>query len=116
MADITTDGCTVLRGVVPGAALEDLRARIEEAVAQMFFLDDVDAGNGPPRLVPGTHRSHSVPPKSLATDPRSQHPDQVSAMGSAGDVLVLSSHLWHSGTANESGRPRRVITVTYRRG
>jgi ectoine hydroxylase-related dioxygenase (phytanoyl-CoA dioxygenase family) len=35
--------------------------------------------------------------------------------GPAGDVLVFSSHLWHSGTANTSGRPRRVITVTYRR-
>jgi ectoine hydroxylase-related dioxygenase (phytanoyl-CoA dioxygenase family) len=40
-----------------------------------------------------------------ATDHRLRHPDQVSATGRAGDVLVFSSHLWHSGTANESGRP-----------
>lgn len=80
----------------------------------MFFLDDVRADNGPPRLVPGTHRGGSIPPKNL-TDPRARHRDEVCITGPAGDVLVFSSHLWHSGTANTSGRPRRVITLTYQR-
>ena len=80
----------------------------------MFFLDDVTADNGPTRLVPGSHRSGSIPPKNLA-DPRARHRDEKCITGPAGDVLVFSSHLWHSGTANTSGRPRRVITVTYRR-
>jgi ectoine hydroxylase-related dioxygenase (phytanoyl-CoA dioxygenase family) len=79
-----------------------------------FFLDDVTADNGPTRLVPGSHRSGAIPPKNLA-DPHARHRDEVCVTGAAGAVLVFSSHLWHSGTGNTSGRPRRVITVTYRR-
>ncbi|MBJ7596237.1 MAG: phytanoyl-CoA dioxygenase family protein [Candidatus Dormibacteraeota bacterium] len=86
----------------------------DQQVQAMFFLDDVSAGNGPPRLVPGSHRSGSIPPKNLS-DPHARHREEVCITGPAGDVLVFSSHLWHSGTANTSGRPRRVITVTYRR-
>ncbi len=87
----------------------------DEQAQAMFFLDDVDGDNGPPRFVPGTHRSHSMPPKALGADPRARHPAEVSVTGSAGDVLVISSHLWHSGTGNMSARPRRVLTATYRR-
>ncbi|MDQ2796945.1 MAG: phytanoyl-CoA dioxygenase family protein [Actinomycetota bacterium] len=87
----------------------------DQQAQAMFFLDEVTAENGPTRIVPGSHRSSAVPPRSLAADPRSRHNDEVLVTGSAGDVLVFSSHAWHSGTANMSGRPRRVITVTYRR-
>lgn len=80
----------------------------------MYFIDDVRADNGPPRLVPGTHRCGSIPPKNL-TDPRARHRDEDCVTGPAGSVLVFSSHVWHSGTANTSGRPRRVITLTYAR-
>jgi ectoine hydroxylase-related dioxygenase (phytanoyl-CoA dioxygenase family) len=86
----------------------------DQQAQAMFFLDDVTADNGPTRLVPGSHRSGTIPPKNLA-DPRARHRDEECITGPAGDVLVFSSHLWHSGTANTSGRPRRVITVTYRR-
>lgn len=87
----------------------------DQQAQALFFLDDIDTDNGPTRVVPGTHRSNAVPAKNLAADPRTHHPGQVSVTGSAGDVLVMSSHTWHSGTANESGRPRRVILATYRR-
>ena len=87
----------------------------DQQVQAMFFLDDVTADNGPPRVVPGTHRCGSIPPKNL-TDPRARHRDEHCVVGPAGSVLVFSSHTWHSGTANTSGRPRRVITLTYRRG
>ncbi len=86
----------------------------DQQAQAMFFLDDVAADNGPPRVVPGSHRSGAIPPKNLS-DPHARHRDEVCITGPAGDVLVFSSHLWHSGTANTSGRPRRVITVTYRR-
>ena len=86
----------------------------DQQVQAMFFLDDVLADNGPPRLVPGTHRSGSIPPKNLA-EPRARHRDECCVTGPAGDALVFSSHLWHSGTANTTGRPRRVVTLTYRR-
>jgi ectoine hydroxylase-related dioxygenase (phytanoyl-CoA dioxygenase family) len=87
----------------------------DQQAQAMFFLDDISADNGPTRLVPGSHRSGAIPPKNLS-DPRARHRDEVCITGPAGDVLVFSSHLWHSGTGNTSGRPRRVITITYRRG
>jgi ectoine hydroxylase-related dioxygenase (phytanoyl-CoA dioxygenase family) len=87
----------------------------DQQAQAMFFLDDVTADNGPTRLVPGSHRSGSIPPKNLS-DPHARHRDEECITGPAGNVLVFSSHLWHSGTANTSGRPRRVITITYRRG
>ncbi len=86
----------------------------DQQAQAMFFVDDVTADNGPARLVPTSHRSGAIPPKNLA-DPHARHRDEECITGPAGDVLVFSSHLWHSGTANTSGRPRRVITVTYRR-
>jgi ectoine hydroxylase-related dioxygenase (phytanoyl-CoA dioxygenase family) len=86
----------------------------DQQVQAMFFVDDVRADNGPPRLVPGTHRCGSIPPKNLA-DPHARHRDECCVTGPAGDVLVFSSHLWHSGTGNASGRPRRVVTLTFRR-
>ncbi len=86
----------------------------DQQAQAMFFLDDVTADNGPTRLVPGSHRSGSIPPKNLS-DPRARHRDEECITGPAGNVLVFSSHLWHSGTGNSSSRPRRVITVTYRR-
>ncbi|MBJ7610477.1 MAG: phytanoyl-CoA dioxygenase family protein [Candidatus Dormibacteraeota bacterium] len=86
----------------------------DQQAQAMFYLDDVSAENGPTRVVPGSHRSASIPPKNLS-DPRARHRDEVCITCPAGDALVFSSHLWHSGTANTSGRPRRVITVTYRR-
>ena len=86
----------------------------DQQVQAMFFLDDVAVDNGPPRIVPGSHRSRAVPPRAV-TDVHAAHRDQVTVTARAGDVLVFSSHAWHSGTANRSGRPRRVITATYRR-
>ncbi len=87
----------------------------DQQAQALFFLDDVTADNGPTRLVPGSHRSGAIPPKNLS-DPHARHRDEECITGPAGTVLVISSHLWHSGTANTSGRPRRVITITYRRG
>lgn len=79
----------------------------------LLFLDDVTLNNGATQLVPGSHRFYAVPGREYA-DPRREHPAEIAITCNAGDALVFSSHLWHRGTANSSGRPRRTITYAFR--
>jgi len=81
-------------------------------VTTIWLLDDFTSENGATRVVPGTHRLLTQPPKSFA-DPASRHPDQRIIVAQAGSVLVFNGHLWHSGTANKSSRPRRVLQCLF---
>jgi ectoine hydroxylase-related dioxygenase (phytanoyl-CoA dioxygenase family) len=73
----------------------------------LIAIDDVDPGNGGPRLVPGTHRAPR--PEEVLADVIGPHPDQIIATLSAGSVLVINAHLWHGGTNNTNGKRRRVL-------
>ena len=42
-------------------------------------------------------------------DPFAPYPDEVKVLGLAGTVVIFNSHLWHGGTRNDSGRPRRAL-------
>lgn len=81
-------------------------------VTAIWLLDDFTSENGATRVVPGTHHLLTQPPKSFA-DPASRHPDQRIIVAQAGSVLVFNGHLWHSGTANKSRRPRRVLQCSF---
>ena len=81
-------------------------------VTTIWLLDDFTSDNGATRVVPGTHRLLTPPPKSLA-DPASRHPDQKIINAKAGSVLVFNGHLWHSGTRNETTLPRRVLQCLF---
>jgi ectoine hydroxylase-related dioxygenase (phytanoyl-CoA dioxygenase family) len=81
-------------------------------VTTICLLDDFTADNGATRLVPGTHKLLTPPPKNLAA-PASRHPDQKVIVAKAGSVLVFNGHLWHSGTSNKSNRSRRVLQCSY---
>jgi ectoine hydroxylase-related dioxygenase (phytanoyl-CoA dioxygenase family) len=81
-------------------------------VTTICLLDDFTAENGATRLVPGTHKLLTPPPKSLAA-PASRHPDQKVIVAKAGSVLMFNGHLWHSGTSNKSNRSRRVLQCSY---
>ena len=45
----------------------------------------------------------------MPTDPTAPHPKEVRLTGKAGSVAVINGHIWHGGTCNESGAPRRVL-------
>jgi len=81
-------------------------------VTALWLLDDFTRNNGATRLVPGTHRLVTPPPKKMAA-PASGHPDQTLIVAKAGSVLVFNGHLWHSGTRNETNRPRRVLQCQF---
>jgi hypothetical protein len=86
-----------------------------QLLANAFWvLDDMDAGNGATRLVPGTHRARQVPRGPVA-QPHGSHPRERSVQARAGDVVVASSHVWHGGGSNSSGRRRRVVIAQFSR-
>jgi hypothetical protein len=74
----------------------------------VWMLDDFTPENGTLRAVPGSHRWGRRPQDALA-DPRLPHPDEVLVTGKAGDLVVMNSHLWHGGTANDTDRPRLAL-------
>jgi ectoine hydroxylase-related dioxygenase (phytanoyl-CoA dioxygenase family) len=78
----------------------------------VWMLDDFTADNGALRVVPGSHRGHTLPADSLA-DPLADHPAQVLATGRAGSVIVINAHTWHAGTANRTARPRTALHAFY---
>jgi ectoine hydroxylase-related dioxygenase (phytanoyl-CoA dioxygenase family) len=81
-------------------------------VTTIWLLDDFTGENGVTRVVPGTHHMLGQPPKSFV-DPASRHPDQRIIIAKARSVLVFNGHLWHSGTANKTSRPRRVLQCSF---
>jgi ectoine hydroxylase-related dioxygenase (phytanoyl-CoA dioxygenase family) len=67
----------------------------------LWLLDEFTADNGGTRLVPGSHRWRSKPPKDLAN-----HPNEIRVSAPAGSVLLFNGALWHSSGANQTGRER----------
>jgi ectoine hydroxylase-related dioxygenase (phytanoyl-CoA dioxygenase family) len=78
----------------------------------MWLLDDFTPDNGATRVVPGSHRWTRVPADDLA-DPTAAHPDEQLLLGEAGTVVIFNAHLWHGGTLNRTGIPRRGLTMSY---
>jgi hypothetical protein len=74
----------------------------------IWLLDDFTAGNGATRVVPGSHRLGALPREAMA-DPAAPHPREVQLIAPAGTVVIFNSHLWHGGTRNRTGRPRRAL-------
>jgi ectoine hydroxylase-related dioxygenase (phytanoyl-CoA dioxygenase family) len=81
-------------------------------VTALWLLDDFTPNNGATRLIPGSHLLPRPLPKPM-TAPASRHPNQTLILAKAGSVLVFNGHLWHSGTRNETNRPRRVLQCQF---
>ncbi len=82
-------------------------------VANAFIaLCDINASNGGTRLVPGSHREFS---RFRAKSPVDRHPKEIVPQLHAGDALVFSGHVLHSGTKNTSARERPLLMANYQR-
>ena len=91
----------------------DVARREDRAVTALVYLDGAGPENGGTRIVPGTHLRRTAPPRQLA-DPAAHHPEERIVEAPAGSALIFDAHLWHSGTRNASGRPRRALQITWR--
>jgi ectoine hydroxylase-related dioxygenase (phytanoyl-CoA dioxygenase family) len=111
-----------LHSDVPRSHADDWRV-----VNTMIMLDDMSEENGATRLVPGSHKrpALNVPDDNvggaaakplsqdelaqLPSDPKAEHPDEIKVTGRAGSICVINGHIWHGGTLNRSGAPRRLL-------
>lgn len=75
-------------------------------INSLWLLDDFTPDNGATRVVPGSHR---LPPVKRQPGPEERHPHQQLVLAPAGSVFFFNGHLWHGGTRNSSGAPRRAI-------
>ena len=104
------------RAALPGHGQQRLHADWGVAVRpgdyrvcnSIWLIDDFTEFNGATRVVPGSHRSARLPREVMA-DPTGPYPGEVKLLGSAGTVVIFNSHLWHGGTVNATGRPRRAL-------
>lgn len=78
----------------------------------IWLLDDFTSENGATRVVPGSHLLHKLP-QDVVPDIFAPHPDQTLITGRAGTVVVMNAHMWHGGTANRTGAPRRALHGFY---
>jgi len=115
-------GQQLLHSDVPRVTPNDWRV-----VNSMVMLDDMTEANGPTRVVPGSHKwvPINVPDVNMAEvervevrpeeepmipkDPTAPHPQEIKITGRAGSVAVINGSIWHGGTRNDSGAPRRVL-------
>lgn len=80
----------------------------------VWMLDDFTRENGAIRVIPGSHRWGKLPQDTPA-NPAAARPDEILLTGRAGTVAVMNAHLWHGGTANRTGAPRRAVHAFYTR-
>ena len=122
-ARLKGEGQQLLHSDVPRVTPNDWRV-----VNSMVMLDDMTPDNGPTRVVPGlaqmgadqrARREHGrgekieVTPEDRADHARwtrwPPHPKEIKLTGKAGSVAVINGSIWHGGTRNDSGAPRRVL-------
>ncbi len=104
------------RAALPGQGLQGLHADWNAPVApdayqvcnSIWLLDDFTPDNGATRVVPGTQRSGKMPSDDMANT-KDAHPDEITLLGKAGDVVIFNSHTWHGGTRNNTASPRRAL-------
>lgn len=75
----------------------------------LVMLDDFTPENGATHIMPRSH--------GLATKPTAASFENAAtrATGSAGDILVFDSRLWHAAGHNQTAKSRRALTLTFTR-
>lgn len=83
------------------------RWRVGNAI---LALTDFTETNGATRVVPGSHLDPDFRPSGVKP-----HSDEVLLTGPAGTCWLFNSHLWHSGTVNNSTEPRHAVLTSFHR-
>jgi ectoine hydroxylase-related dioxygenase (phytanoyl-CoA dioxygenase family) len=80
------------------------------AINTLLFLDTITDEVGPTRVVPGTHRGETLPPRGGEHEPL---PGEVAVCVEAGDAVLINSAIWHTGGRNQSDGLRRCVYLYY---
>ena len=129
-----------LRDPVVGYGSQDLHVDVPKKFADdwwvvnaMIMFDDMTLGNGPTRVVPGSHKWAPInvpyvnigdwepaplPPEDEARLPKdlgAPYPGEVLVQAPAGSAIICNSSMWHAGTLKKTEAPRRMLHLTYTR-
>ncbi len=88
----------------------------DDCVTAMLYLDDVDDVNGPPRILPGSHRGplHSLWHDGVFTGAvddrvaRECERHAIACPGPAGSLCLMHTRTLHASSANDSDRARTL--------
>jgi len=83
-----------------------------DLINALWILDDFTESNGPTRVIPGSHL-HSRDIHQEMADPMQRHPEEELLIAPAGTIVIINGALWHSGTENISGAPRRALHISF---
>jgi hypothetical protein len=82
-------------------------------VVCFIFVDDMNSKNGPLRIIPGSHKKMGWPDETI--DVYKHNKKEVKIFGKAGSICIMNLNLWHGGSNNFSGKPRKTILIDIRR-
>lgn len=80
-------------------------------VRMIYFVHDVQAGQGEFCVVPATHKSNMFSPYE-GTDP-DKEPGMIGLPVRAGDAILFTENLRHGGLTNRSQQTRKTLHVGY---
>ena len=81
-------------------------------VVCFIYLDDSNINNGAVRIVPRSHKKLGWPDEHV--DIFKFHKDEIRMIAPAGTIVVMNLNLWHAGTKNISGEPRKTLFIDIR--
>lgn len=88
---------------------------IISAINCHYYLVDVPDELGPTWVVPGSHDACRQPRGSDGSPPSWKGKAAVALPVKAGDCVIYSNQLWHSGSKNRTDRTRLSVVPTYSR-
>jgi len=94
----------VLHAIAPASALERI-------IALRVHLDDSTTGNGPLRVLPGTHRRGVIDHEAILALANTVR--EVECVTDAGGVVTLRPLIVHASSKASGNRPRRVLHIEY---
>lgn len=102
------------------------RPRTSLGVSVFWALDDTTEDNGATEVIPGSHKWGDQTPDDAVNEKsfekkgigaplqkQSQSDAFVKAIMPAGSLMIAKGTLWHRGGANQSDKPRLIITPQY---
>jgi hypothetical protein len=84
----------------------------EQVATAIVALVDFTRANGATRVIPGSHR---LPRVAVPDNPNIAFPREHIVTPRAGDAIVFSGHLRHSGTRNRSESRRDSLQISFER-
>lgn len=77
------------------------------------MLTDFTPENGATLIVPGSHAFSSNPTAEREVERYRPHPREIQLTGSAGDMIIYDSRLWHAVPPNTTQKARVAVTIRY---